>query len=78
MWSEALCTCLCERRVMTGLRCSNDRDFTISYHNSNPIHPGLVSVLSSLLKKVLFTKLFLLSKLPRLNHTDLSQEMVMF
>lgn len=41
---------------MTGHRCSNDRDFTISCHNTNQTHPGLVSVLLPLLKKGLFTQ----------------------
>lgn len=56
MWAEVLCTRLCENRVMTGQRRSNDRDFTISCHNTNQTHPGLVSVLLPLLKKGLFTQ----------------------
>lgn len=56
MWAEVLCTRLCERRVMTGQRCSNDRDFTISCHNTNQTHPGLVFVLLPLLKTGLFTQ----------------------
>lgn len=32
---------------MTGQRCSNDRDFTISCHNTNQMHHNLVSVLLS-------------------------------
>lgn len=56
VWAEVLCTCLCEWRVMTGQRCSNDRDSTIYCHNTNQTHPGLVSVLLPLLKKDLFTQ----------------------
>lgn len=56
VWAEVLCTRLCGSRVMTGQRRSNDRDFTISCHNTNQTHPGLVSVLLPLLKKGLFTQ----------------------
>lgn len=56
MWAEVLYTRLCETIVMTGLRRSNDRDFTISCHNTNQTHPGLVSVLLPFLEKGLFTK----------------------
>ena len=44
VWAEVLCTCLLEARVMTGQTLSNDRDFTISCHNTNQTHPGLVCV----------------------------------
>lgn len=51
-----LCTHLCERNLMTGQRCSNDRDFTISFHNTNQTHHSLVYVLLPLLKKGLFAQ----------------------
>lgn len=56
VWAE-VCAHVCVKGgVMTGLRRSNDRDFTISRHNTNQTHPGLVSVLLPLLKKGLFTQ----------------------
>lgn len=55
MWAEVRRARLCEWRVMTGQICSNDRDLTISYHNTNQTHPGLVSVLLPPLKKGVYS-----------------------
>lgn len=91
MWCEALHRCL---RKKGEDRTKTHDDFASSRHNKSiPIHPGLLSLFSNLLKKVLFTVyitgMFCVTlslhtaspdarNPPRQNRMDLSQEIEMF